>query len=224
LNPKTITEISDVRVNYHLVAPNQLKTSNPNVYKISDNHYWHIELYDNNITDGDFRFLYDTRANQPDYNLLQGYTMNDFILLYRRSAAEDWKIHPSTVTGSNSTGMLTTTSLLSGEYTLAVGKNIVSVPSISLCSTISVYPNPTTGQLIIKNGSLTGSLPSGGKLSVVEVYDIYGRKLSHFTTRAVSGVELHDSQFTIDISHLANGVYFMKIDGKTVKIFLQKVR
>jgi len=33
--------------------------------------------------------------------------------------------------------------------------------------------------------------------------------------RAVSGAELHNSQFTIDISHLANGIYFLKI--KTTK-------
>jgi len=220
VKPNTITENSEVRVEYHLVAPDPSKTPNPNVYKISDNHYWHIERCDNNITDGDFRFLYDARANQPDYNLFQGYTMNDVILLYRKNAAEDWRIHPSTVTGSNTAGMLTTTSLLSGEYTLAMGKNIVSVYPISSNSTIFIYPNPTDGQLKINNGSSTGSLP--GTLSVVEVYDVVGKKfVPQFTFGSVSGAELHNSQIEIDISHLANGIYFLKVEEKVFKVIKQ---
>jgi hypothetical protein len=67
-----------------------------------------------------------------------------------------------------------------------------------------IYPNPTTGKLVVS-----------GQLSdvSVEIYDVVGRKLSHFTS--------HNSQFTIDISHLANGMYFLKVDGKTVKIIKQ---
>jgi len=78
---------------------------------------------------------------------------------------------------------------------------------------LTIYPNPTTGQLKIENGSSTGSLPGDRTLSIVEVYDVVGCKLW-----AVSGAELHDSQFTIDISHLANGMYFLKVDGKVFKV------
>jgi len=93
---------------------------------------------------------------------------------------------------------------------------IVTTASLPL---MRIYPNPTTGQLTI-NGSSTGSLPGDGTLSdqnrtlsVVEVFDVVGSKLW-----AVSGAELHDSQFTIDISHLANGLYFLKVDNKIFKI------
>jgi hypothetical protein len=60
---------------------------------------------------------------------------------------------------------------------------------------IKVYPNPTTGKLIVDNGQLT--------IGNVEIYDIYGRKFSHFT--------IHVSPIEIDISHLSSGIYFLKI-------------
>jgi len=45
----------------------------------------------------------------------------------------------------------------------------------------------------------------------IEIYDIYGRKhISRFT--------FHDSHIEIDISHLATGIYFLRIDGKTLKL------
>ena len=65
-----------------------------------------------------------------------------------------------------------------------------------------IYPNPTTGKLTIRNEK--------SEVRNVEIYDIYGKKLSHFT--------FHNSHFTIDISHLANGMYFLKIGN-----FVQKI-
>ena len=61
---------------------------------------------------------------------------------------------------------------------------------------LRIYPNPTTGQLIIDNGQLT--------IDNVEVFDVYGRKLLSF-------VSLISPETTIDISHLSAGVYFVKI-------------
>jgi len=67
-----------------------------------------------------------------------------------------------------------------------------------------IYPNPTTGQLRITNYELREN-------TVIEIFDIYGKK--------------HPSPFTfryphieIDISHLASGIYFFKINNKIIKI------
>jgi hypothetical protein len=70
---------------------------------------------------------------------------------------------------------------------------------------IQIYPNPTTGQLKITNYELRD-----GTLNEVEVYDIYGRNVTPLTS--------HSSPLVLDISHLANGMYFLKIDNKIVKI------
>ena len=72
---------------------------------------------------------------------------------------------------------------------------------------IRIYPNPTSGQLRITNYELREN-------TVIEIFDVYGKKhVSQFT--------FHNSLIEIDISHLVNGIYFMKMDGKTVKIVKQ---
>jgi len=68
---------------------------------------------------------------------------------------------------------------------------------------ITVYPNPTTGELYIQSSKF--------KVQSVEVYDVYGRKCH------VSRVTCHEN---IDISNLSNGIYFVKVhteDGVVVK-------
>jgi hypothetical protein len=62
-------------------------------------------------------------------------------------------------------------------------------------SNVRIYPNPTTGQLSIEKGQLT--------IDSVDIFDIYGRKLSHYS--------LLNTQYSIDISHLPAGVYFLRI-------------
>jgi hypothetical protein len=66
-----------------------------------------------------------------------------------------------------------------------------------------IYPNPTTGQLRIKNYELREN-------TNVEIYDIVGKKLSIFNFQL--------STNEIDISHLANGIYFLKIGEKMFKV------
>ena len=72
-------------------------------------------------------------------------------------------------------------------------------------STLSLYPNPTTGELTISNGQLT--------ITHVEIFDVFGKNLIPHT----SYPKPHTS---INISHLAAGVYFVKITteaGQVVK-------
>jgi hypothetical protein len=59
---------------------------------------------------------------------------------------------------------------------------------------ISVYPNPTTGELHVTC--------HGSHVTDIEVFDMYGKKQNH-----VSCVTRHE----IDISHLQSGIYFVKI-------------
>jgi hypothetical protein len=66
---------------------------------------------------------------------------------------------------------------------------------------VSVYPNPTTGELRITNYELG--------IKEVEIFDIYGKKLSsnHLITSS--------SNHLINIAHLQAGVYFVKIQTET---------
>ena len=88
----------------------------------------------------------------------------------------------------------------------------LSIPENPQKNTIKVYPNPTTGELTITNYVL-----GIGTLSEVEVeiYDVFGKKLSsnHLITSS--------SNHQINISHLPAGIYFLRVDGQTIKVVKQ---
>ena len=65
---------------------------------------------------------------------------------------------------------------------------------------LQVYPNPTTGQLTINNEQLT--------MNNVEIYDIYGKNVLNSQLSTLN---------SIDVSHLENGVYFLRMGDKIVK-------
>jgi len=69
---------------------------------------------------------------------------------------------------------------------------------------IKIYPNPTNGQLRV-----SGDISDGKD---IQIYDVVGQVV--FT----SHLSELSPETTIDISHLANGLYFLKVDGRTVKI------
>jgi hypothetical protein len=96
---------------------------------------------------------------------------------------------------------------------------------------ISISPNPATGTLHVTRYALQEN-------TVIEIYDIYGRNV--FTSPTPSkggeqaangaGINLHRvssppkeglEEVVIDISHLANGMYFLKIDNRMYKIVKQ---
>jgi len=81
---------------------------------------------------------------------------------------------------------------------------------------VIVYPNPTTGELIIENGSLN---LIQGKIENVEVFDVYGRKISSHH------LIISSSHHKINISHFPAGVYIVKIlteEGVFVKKIIKK--
>ena len=78
-----------------------------------------------------------------------------------------------------------------------------SVPLIVVNNLFSVYPNPTSNQLTIDNGQLT--------MDDVEIYNVVGQRLNNYQLSTVN------SQLTIDVSHLANGMYYLKIGNQVTK-------
>ena len=68
-------------------------------------------------------------------------------------------------------------------------------------STIKIYPNPAGTQLRIENYEV--------EMGDIEIFDIVGKKIVHCR------LSIDNS---IDISHLARGMYYLKIDGKMFKV------
>jgi hypothetical protein len=67
-------------------------------------------------------------------------------------------------------------------------------------SSITVYPNPTTGELRVTSGEL--------QITSIEVFDTYGRTIStHYS--------LLTTHYSIDLSHLPSGIYLVIINAET---------
>ena len=84
----------------------------------------------------------------------------------------------------------------------------VGIPEFLQTLQIKVYPNPTMGQLTINSEQLT--------MNNIEIFDVMGRKIPLFPCSSVPA-----STVTMNISQLSAGIYFLRIDGETVKVVKQ---
>ena len=151
-----ILRISDIsnatfaRVEDNYVAADPLKTENENISAISNTHFWRIAYSNEADLEGTIRFTF--RANNSDaldYDLLHGHDMNEIVLLYRRDAADDWQIIPSSISGNLSLGYLSTDTAPAGEYAIGIGNRETSVSDSKSPKSVQIYPNPANHLLNI---------------------------------------------------------------------------
>jgi aminopeptidase N len=200
------SETSILRVEHNPVAPTPSGYDDTHIVKISDKHFWRIGFLQYNDMQATYSFTYDSKY---DGGLLQGYTYYDLIVLYRKDASCHWQMLPTTVTvrvsGANTYVYISVNSILAGEYTLGIGKDL-SVKEWE--DNIKVYPNPTTGELRIENGEW--------RINNIEIYDISGKEI------------ILNSQFSIlnsiDISHLPTGIYILQISTENNKTFKKIIK
>jgi len=98
-----------------------------------------------------------------------------------------------------------------GIITFVSGTSIVETQS--LASSVQVYPNPAQNELTIENGETEFGV-SQLRIESVAIFDICGKLLNNYQ------LSNGNSQSKIDISHLANGIYLIKVktaQGETVK-------
>jgi len=105
-------------------------------------------------------------------------------------------------------------SLLSDTVCKVFNRDSVGIEELHLRSyKLQVYPNPTNGQLTItlsacRFGTKNYELRED---AVIEVYNVVGQKL-------LSIESLKSTETTIDVQHLASGMYFLKVGNKTARI------
>ena len=81
----------------------------------------------------------------------------------------------------------------------------VGIEELSLESgALKIYPNPTTGELKIKNYEL--------KIENIEIFDVYGRQIFNFQFSTFN---------SIDVSGLPTGVYFVRVGNRMAKFVKQ---
>jgi hypothetical protein len=97
------------------------------------------------------------------------------------------------------------------DYTIVITRaNDVNILDVITESGVTVYPNPTRGELIIDNGQLT--------IDNVEVYDISGRLVGTYPCgrpNSAKGLKREganaESSIVINVSSLPKGVYMIKL-------------
>lgn len=193
-------------VECNLVAPDPLKVANDMIAKISPNHYWRIEFLPNVGVEGNLRFTYNAvNANALDYSLLNGYSKDHYVILYRRGPQQDWQLMPRTINGSTLSGTIVPAWFVPGEYVLAVTTTPVDITTYSNSCSISIHPNPTSNYLVceINSEELNRHLR-------VEIVDSMGRLV-------YKGV-LDETKQKIAVQHLPPATYYLLLkEGNVIK-------
>ena len=78
---------------------------------------------------------------------------------------------------------------------------------------LSVYPNPTNGIITIRTAVGAGITPDQNGASI-QIYDISGRVVQ---TQLIES-QRNTNEFTIDISNLQQGMYYVRVGNETAKI------
>ena len=91
------------------------------------------------------------------------------------------------------------------DYTTTSGKTAEGsgIAEVQDDTSLQVYLNPTIGQLIINNEQLT--------IGEIRIFNTAGQMIM-----SLPSPKSHET--TINISHLPNGIYYLKIDDNTVKL------
>ena len=133
-------------------------------------------------------------------------TANSWDLNYKESAASSWytvttSSNPFTLAGLTSGSSYDVqviahcTNGVTSDPSATYNFMTVGIDDYTLDNSVTVYPNPTSGVVQIKNEELV--------INNLEVYDVYGKLLST--------VEVFSNNATLDLSGYAKGTYFVKV-------------
>lgn len=198
-----------VRIEHNLVTPDHPEQLPDSIYRMSDTHYWTVNLGYNPAAQTTpeeatppegtltFRFMRSS-ANALDYNLAYGYEMGNLKLLYRPNTAEPWRVVPTTQSGSPVAGYLKTSFLASGQYAMAVGSTNASIADHADARFL-LYPNPARDILTIR----TYQPVFKGRVEIVDA-----------ASRVVKRTRMDGNELNVDISRLPAGTYFVRLSEK----------
>jgi len=192
-----------LRIEDNYVAADALKSPNVNITTLSGAHYWRIDATQPESITGSIRFTVKCTEEGNDYELFNGHSLEELLLLYRRDPSDDWQIVSCSKTANASLTLvyLSTDTFRAGEYTLAIGIDPTKIPANDKKTGMSVYPNPATESLTIE---LPDSYES--QISTGFMYDAKGNLVRSFL---VTG-----SHYEMDTAALPSGIYILKVsDG-----------
>jgi hypothetical protein len=143
-------------------------------------------------------------SNNSDFVAIKAYSFGEMVVAdWREMYPREFTIHPACVCNygeDNGKGGKNG----KGKKNLENNENIEE----KINNGIQIYPNPTTGELRVTGYELRSN---NGACPIVEIFDIVGKKQE-------IEIKKLDNTIIINISRLASGMYFLKVDGKTYKV------
>lgn len=211
LNVLSVSDSTFVRVEHNYTAPDTFKILGMG-YRLSPNHYWKVDGIKNGLFNAKATISYDGRTtsfsgNMWLDNLLINAAEDSLVLLFRKSAADDWTLYPyytRNFLGSNTDkrGSITIDSLQFGEYVFAMRDHALEINEIQNNeNSLIIYPNPAGQQVNLYMPFL--DVTKSTRL-ICSVCDITGKEVIRAEYKA-------NNVLTIDTSDLLDGIYFLKV-------------
>jgi len=144
-------------------------------------------------------------SNNNDFVAIKAYSFGEMLVAdWRELYPREFEMHSACVCNSGG-GVIDPPNINKGGGKGKGKKSLEDNNNLeeNINNEIQIFPNPTTGELTINSKQLT--------IKNVEIYDVVG-KLQKFEIKKL------DNTIIINISRLANGMYFLKIDRKTFKV------
>jgi hypothetical protein len=207
-NITTITDSTFLRVEHNFTAPDPLNIGSG--YTISPNRYYKIDGIFSAGFKGVATINYDGRSatastNQFLDNLLFSSVLNEdsLVLLYRKSAAEQWGLYPYFTKVMNNVndkyGTIKIDSIQKGEYALAMKSGITGIEKKISVNKLKLIPNPAKDKLVV---DLT-NFPTSDNIIECCMINNEGKWIRNYKIAA------HATNFEIDLNGLSNGLYYL---------------
>jgi len=204
LSVTSVTDSALVRVEHNWVAPDPLKTPNPDIKRLSDYHYWKVDgiFSAGFVTKGKLKYsrtVNSTSGNLDNILLPTTQSADSLLLLYRKSVADDWAIIPFVKSGTYNGGYLVVDTLRRGEYTLAIGTPYVA--SVNKYSKpggqLNMFPNPS-------QNSVTFSYSLSEK-ATIKIFNTSGKEVDKIN------IDANQHKTTWDSSSFKSGTYVVQL-------------
>jgi aminopeptidase N len=207
-NITAITDSTFLRVEHNFTAHDPLNIGSG--YTISPNRYYKIDGIFSAGFKGIATINYDGRSTTPSTNqfldnLLFSSVLNEdsLVLLYRKSAAEQWALYPYFTKVMNNVndkyGTIKIDSIQKGEYALAMKSGITGIEKKISANKLKLIPNPAKDKVVV---DLT-NFPKSENIIECCIINNEGKWIRNYKIAA------HATNFEIDLNGLSNGLYYL---------------
>jgi hypothetical protein len=226
LTINSIVDSAFVRVEHNYTAPDSMKTPNLG-FILSPNHYWKVDGILPSTFKAKATISYDGRTTSfsgnmwLDDQLITTYE-DSLVLMYRRNAADDWRVFPyytKNIQSNNNDkrGQIVIDSLRLGEYVFAMKDGAVGINESLVEGTdesMLVYPNPAQNEIKVdlKNIQSKASDNLMYTLTTIEGKTVLTGKIA-----------AKQQLLSIDVSSLQSGIYLVSINKNNKLATQQKI-